>query len=78
MEDGWSTGIVSMTRKISPYPASLSGELFGPGKTTMEAQGLSFTQIKTLGGNFSLCVENKYDTGPFLGDIPGKYCNKTL
>ena len=44
----------------------------------MEARGLSFTQVRVLEGKFSLCIENKNDTGPFLGNIPKPYCNQTL
>ncbi|XP_032130055.1 endogenous retroviral envelope protein HEMO [Sapajus apella] len=44
----------------------------------MEAQGLSFAQVRLLEGNFSLCVENKNGTGPFLGNIPKQYCIQTL
>ncbi|KAB0354369.1 hypothetical protein FD755_022907 [Muntiacus reevesi] len=44
----------------------------------MEAQGLSFTQVRLLEGKFSFCIENKNGTGLFLGDIPKQYCNQAL
>ncbi|XP_063467308.1 endogenous retroviral envelope protein HEMO [Symphalangus syndactylus] len=47
-------------------------------EASMEAQGLSFAQVRLLEGNFSLCIENKNGTGPFLGNIPEQYCNQIL
>lgn len=34
--------------------------------------------MRLLEGNFSLCIENKNGTGPFLGNVPKQYCNQTL
>ena len=50
----------------------------GPQKASIEAQRLSLAQIRTTGEFFSLQTESKHDPGPFLDDIPGKYCNQTL
>ena len=58
--------------------ASSPGESFGPQKDSREAPGLSLAQVKTTAESFALCIESKHDTGPFLGDMPGQYCNQTL
>lgn len=58
--------------------ASSSCELVGIRKISTEAHRLSLAQIKTTGENFSLCIKNRHFIGPFLGDIPGHYCNQTL
>lgn len=52
--------------------------LIGREKTFKDSQGLFFAQVKSLEGNFSLCVENRNGAGSFLGDIPRQYYSKTL
>lgn len=60
------------------HSAPSSGESFGPRKSSIECQGLSFAQIKIIGENFSLCIEHKHDIGLFLGDTPRQCCSQTL
>lgn len=40
--------------------------------TSIEDQGLSFAQVKTLEGNFSLCTENRHRASP------PQVCNQTM
>lgn len=37
--------------------------------TSVESQGPSFAQVRSLEGNFSSCIENRHDAGFFLLDI---------
>ena len=58
----------------TPYFALWQGTWGSP----MEAQGLSFTQMRLLEGKCSLCIENKNGTGLFIGCIPKWYYNQAL
>ena len=68
--------MVSMTRKTSlclfSWWATCDPESLHRSSRTVPCQ------VKTIGESFSLCIESKHDTGPFLGDIPGQYCNQIL
>ena len=60
------------------HSAPSPGESFGPQKDSKETPGLSLAWVRTIGESFSLWVESRHDTGPFLGDIPGQHGNQTL
>ncbi|XP_042792332.1 endogenous retroviral envelope protein HEMO [Panthera leo] len=60
------------------HSTSSYGRVLWHWETSAEAQGLSLTQVSLLEGNFSVCIENKNGTGPFLGDVPKQYCNQTV
>lgn len=65
-------GMVS-TIKLIIWPTS-PDEFIGHEKkekkrTSVESQGPSFAQVRSLEGNFSSCIENRHDAGFFLLDI---------